>query len=173
MSDNNTITQAEVDKLQHGDALGGGFFTDVIRIGDALHALIIAPAAQGYFKDARLLADSSAHIAGIESLADGMANTKALAAAGSELAAQVLALEINGIGGRAIPARDQVEMQYRVFKPTSEENYCSWRDGENLSSVPPGGLYSEESPQQTIVDAFKEGGSEAFDDGWHWSSTLI
>ncbi|MEF2174807.1 DUF1566 domain-containing protein, partial [Pseudomonas aeruginosa] len=38
-------------------------------------------------------------------------------------------------------------------------------------SLPPGDLYSEESPVQTLVEAFKAGGAEAFRPNWYWSST--
>ncbi|MEF2168368.1 DUF1566 domain-containing protein, partial [Pseudomonas aeruginosa] len=38
-------------------------------------------------------------------------------------------------------------------------------------SLPPGDLYSEESPAQTSVEAFKAGGAEAFRPNWYWSST--
>ncbi|MEF2168824.1 DUF1566 domain-containing protein, partial [Pseudomonas aeruginosa] len=37
--------------------------------------------------------------------------------------------------------------------------------------LPPGDLYSEESPAQTSVEAFKAGGAEAFRPNWYWSST--
>ncbi|MEN1641778.1 DUF1566 domain-containing protein, partial [Pseudomonas aeruginosa] len=63
------------------------------------------------------------------------------------------------------------ELQYRNLKPTSDKNYAWGRDGENHSSLPPGDLYSEESPAQTSVEAFKAGGAEAFRPNWYWSST--
>lgn len=34
-----------------------------------------------------------------------------------------------------------------------------------------GELYTEESPVQTTVEAFKAGGPEAFQPRWYWSST--
>ena len=37
----------------------------------------------------------------------------------------------------------------------------------------PGWLYTEESPAQTAMDAFKEDGEEAFEDTWYWSSTVF
>lgn len=110
-------------------------------------------------------------IEGADSLTDSRANTEAMAAAGSELAQQVLALEIGGHTDWAIPARDVQELQYRNLKPTADKNYAWGRDGENHSSLPPGELYSEESPVQTAIEAFEDGGPEAFRPEWYWSST--
>lgn len=110
-------------------------------------------------------------IEGADSLTDSRANTEAMAAAGSELAQQVLALEIGGHTDWAIPARDVQELQYRNLKPTTDKNYAWGRDGENHSSLPAGELYSEESPVQTTVEAFKAGGPEAFRAEWYWSSS--
>lgn len=110
-------------------------------------------------------------IEGADSLTDSRANTEAMAAAGSELAQQVLALEIGGHTDWAIPARDVQELQYRNLKPTIDKNYAWGRDGENHSSLPAGKLYSEELPVQTTVEAFKAGGPEAFRPDWYWSSS--
>ena len=87
------------------------------------------------------------------------------------LAQQVLALAIGGYNDWAIPARDQQELQYRNLKPTSRENYCWNRDGDNPNSQPIGLLYTPESPTKTTVGAFREGGSEAFQPTWYWSSS--
>lgn len=167
-----TMPRADFNNYQIGDALGGGYYSGLIRIGDDTHALIVSPREHGEFNSVRLLGDAKP-VPGADSFADGLANTRALAEAGSELAAKVLALEINGVGGWAIPARDQLELLYRNHKPTTEENWCSYRDGENPSSVPFGGLYTEDSPAQTGVEAFRDDGSEAFSEAWHWSSTFI
>ena len=59
----------------------------------------------------------------------GQGIAEAMAAAGSELAQKVLALDIDGFTDWAIPARDVQELQYRHFKPTTEENWAGLRDG--------------------------------------------
>ena len=110
-------------------------------------------------------------IEGADSFTDSLANTKAMAAAGSELAAKVLNLSIEGFTDWAIPARDVQELQYRHFKPTTEENWAGARSGDNPNSEPVGLLYSEEDPAQTAHAAFQEGGAEAFRDTWYWSSS--
>lgn len=167
-----TMPRADFNNYEIGDALGSGYYSGLIRIGDDVHALIVSPREHGEFGIVKLL-DSAKPVPGADSFADGLANTRALAEAGSELAAKVLALEINGVAGWAIPARDQLELLYRNHKPTAGDNWCSYRDGENPSSVPFGGLYTADSPAQTGVEAFRDGGSEAFSESWYWSSTFI
>lgn len=110
-------------------------------------------------------------IEGADSFTNSRANTEAMATAGSELAKQVLGLEIGGFTDWAIPARDVQELQYRHFKPTTEENWAGRRDGDNPHSEPVGLLYSEEDPKQTAHEAFQAGGPEAFRDTWYWSSS--
>jgi hypothetical protein len=100
-----------------------------------------------------------------------MDNTKALAAAGSPIAAWALDREINGHRDWCVPARDVLELGYRHLKPTDYKTYGGFRDGDNPSSVPAGYPYAEALPVQTSVEAFREGGPEAFDEDWYWSST--
>lgn len=154
---------------ERGAPILGGFFTDIVVINGVKQGFVTAPAAftlKGAYGmyGTRIAAD---HIA------DGLANTIAMAEAGSDLAKQVLALEIEGgdAGQWAIPARDQQECQHFVFKPTAGENYCWFRDGENLSTDPIRHKYTPDFPAQTSIEAFREGGPEAFKNAWYWSST--
>lgn len=151
-----------------GQPFGGGFFTGIYLQDGKRYAVITAPAA---YEQEGEWGEYGVKIEGAGSLTDSRANTEAMAAAGSELAKQVMALEIGGFTDWAIPARDVQELQYRHFKPTTQENYCWGRDGENPSSLPVGELYTEESPAQTTVEEFKAGDAEAFQPRWHWSST--
>ncbi|CAM3898906.1 hypothetical protein CCOS865_02177 [Pseudomonas reidholzensis] len=153
-----------------GQAYGGGFVTGITRdpaTGER-HLWITAGAAHE-LKGA--WGEFGAKIEGADSFTNSRANTEAMAAAGSELAKQVLALEIGGFTDWAIPARDVQELQYRHFKPTIEENWAGLRNGDNPQSEPVGLLYSEEDPKQTAHEAFQEGGAEAFRDTWYWSSS--
>ncbi len=100
-----------------------------------------------------------------------MDNTRAMAAAGSPIAAWALEREIAGHRDWCIPARDVLELGYRHLKPTDFNTYGGFRDGDNPSSVPAGYPYAEALPVQTGVEAFREGGPEAFDEAWYWSST--
>ena len=150
-----------------GTPLGGGFYAGLITFRDAVHALIVAPKAEGEFRGKWL--NTYDKVPGAGDIADGLTNTLAMAEAGSPIAKQALALNIAGFTDWHVPSRDALELLYRHFKPTSEENYCTYRDGENPSSVPQGRFYTEAEPGQTSVEAFL--GPEAFVAGFYWSST--
>ena len=152
-----------------GAAFEGGFYGGKIRIGFAICAIVWAPKAEGEITGKWL--DSYTDVPGAMSCYDSMANTKAMKEAGSTIAKQALAANIGGHTDWCIPARDVLEMGYRYLKPTSEENCCSFRDGDNPSSVPAGYPYTEQSPAQTTAKAFQDGGPEAFDQAWYFSST--
>lgn len=151
-----------------GQAYGGGFVSGFYLQDGKRYVSITAGAEHELSGE---WGEYGVKIEGADSLTDSRANTEAMAAAGSELAQQVLALEIGGHTDWAIPARDVQELQYRNLKPTTDKNYAWGRDGENHSSLPAGELYSEESPVQTAIEAFKAGGPEAFRPEWYWSSS--
>lgn len=153
-----------------GQAYGGGFVTGITRdpVTGKRSLHITAGAAHELVGK---WGEYGEKIEGADSFTDSLANTQAMAAAGSELAAKVLALNIGGHNDWAIPARDAQELQYRHFKPTTEENWAGRRDGDNPNSVPIGQLYSEKAPLQTVHADFQEGGAEAFRDTWYWSSS--
>lgn len=146
----------------------GGFFSGTVHINDTLYGVITAPKALGEFRGIWLPTYDS--VPGASSCFDSRANTIAMAEAGSPIAQQALATTINGHSDWVIPARDVLEIQYRAHKPTTEHNY-SYRSGDNPSSVPAGYPYTATSPAQCADPAFQEGGAEAFEDAWYWSST--
>lgn len=74
-----------------GTAMDGGFYAGRIRIGDQVFALIVAPKADGEHKDAPWN-DTYSTVEGAKSYFDGLANTEAMAGAGSELAKWVRGL---------------------------------------------------------------------------------
>ena len=151
-----------------GRACGGGFVTGVTVENGQRYLNITAGAAhelKGTWGARGVI------IEGTGSFTDSRSNTESMAAAGSELAQKVLALEIDGHTDWAIPARDVQELQYRHFKPTTEENYCWGRDGDNPNSLPVGQLYTSEFPAQTVFPAFQDDGEEAFSGSWYWSSS--
>ena len=151
-----------------GAAVEGGTFAGIIQIDGSRYGVVVAPKATGetegpwgeYGK--RIPADS---------LADGLANTQAMAEAGNEIATWALALTIDNHADWYIPSRDELELIYRNLKPGTRGNICSYRDGENPSSVPFGELYTDENPAQTPVAAFQSDGEEAMEPSWYWSST--
>ena len=151
-----------------GQALGGGFVTGVT-VENGRRYLNITASADHELKGT--WGARGVIIEGAGSFTDSRSNTESMAAAGSELAQKVLALEIDGFSDWAIPARDVQELQYRHLKPTTEENYCWGRDGDNPNSLPIGQLYTAELPAQTALPAFQDDGEEAFSGSWYWSST--
>lgn len=152
-----------------GAPLGGGFYGGVVRVGEARHALAWAPKAGGQ----AVLAFARQRELPLVALSccDSLANTRALADAGSPAAQWAMGLRLGGFDDWCVPARDVLEMGYRYLKPGTRKNCASYRDGDNPSSVPPGYPYTEETPTQTAVEAFRAGQAEAFDEVWYWAST--
>lgn len=147
----------------------GGFFAGLIRIAGRTYGIVVAPKADG--ETISPWNDSDGEVAGALSYSDGVANTAAMEATGSELAKWAMGLNINGHADWYIPSRDELEVIYRAFKPSTIDNCCSFRDGENVSSVPPSYAYTAGSPEQTAVGEFKASAAQAFEDAWYWSST--
>ncbi|BBB59904.1 hypothetical protein UNDKW_1631 [Undibacterium sp. KW1] len=149
-----------------GTPYAGGFYAGRININGEQYAIIVAPKAAGEVEAAW---HKDAAAANSLSFFDGLANTKAMAEAGSELAQRLLSMSIYGLSDWYLPSRDELEICYRNLKPTGNDNYC-WR-GDNPSSVPPGYAYSRDLPAQTADTAFQAGGAEAFEPAWYWTST--
>lgn len=162
-----TTTQSALPAI--GSPLQGGFFAGLFSLNGETYGLIVSPKASGELPDTRW-GDYPQDVAGARSFNDGFANTQAMTEAGSKLGAHMLGLDINGFTDWYLPSRDELELLYRNLKPTTETNY-TWRHGDNPSSLPVGYPYTEHSPAQTTVQAFAEGGEEAFEDGWYWAST--
>jgi len=164
----NAIAKVQVPETA-GTPFGGGFYVGRFHVGTAEYALVVAPKAMGETKG--IWGEYGQDVPGARSCFDGLANTKAMAETGSELATWALGLDINGFRDWYLGSRDEVEMCYRALKPTTDENYCTFRDGDNASSIPVGYPYTEQEPAQTIAEAFRAGAAEAFDAVWHHSST--
>ncbi|MEW6462966.1 MAG: DUF1566 domain-containing protein [Pseudomonadota bacterium] len=163
-----TIKQNELPAI--GSPFQGGFFAGLFNINGQLHGLIVAPKATGELDEASW-GEYGKDIAGATSVYDGLANTQAMAAEGYPLAKLALELQISGHTDWYLPSRDELEILYRHFKPTTETNYPYGRHGENSSAAPITQHYSAETPAQTGHEAFQEGGDQAFEDSWYWSST--
>lgn len=153
----------------YGAPFEGGFYGGQIRIGVAIFAIAWAPKAHG--ETMAFWLPSYTEVPNAASCFDSMANTKAMAEAGSPLGKWALGLDINGHRDWCVPARDVLELGYRLLKPGTDVNSCSFRDGDNPSSIPAGYPYTNEAPAQTLAEAFRSGGDEAFDEDWYWSST--
>lgn len=162
------MTQS-IQPITYGSAYEGGFFGGIVAINGMQHAIVWAPKAEGETQGI-WHAGQPGLIA--PSCNDSMANTQAMAKAGSAIAQWALGLSINGHTDWCIPARDVLELAYRHLKPTTQETDSWTRCGDNPSSVPVGYPYrTQAAPVQTTAEAFQEGGAEAFEDEWHWTST--
>lgn len=153
-----------------GEAFGGGFFTGITRDPDTGKRYLNITAGAEHELEGEW-GKYGEKIEGADSFTNSRANTEAMAAAGSELAQQVLDLDIGGFTDWAIPARDVQELQYRHFKPTTEVNWQYGRSGDNPNSEPVGLLHTEDSPAQTALTGFQIGGTDAFKPTWYWSSS--
>lgn len=154
-----------------GEPFEGGFFAGLIQLDDdTRYGLIVAPKAEGQHDDTEWIDDYQA-VPGAQSYNDGFTNTEAMAEAGSDLAKWARDLRIASFDDWYLPSQDELEIIYRNLKPTTHENYRYARSGINLSAVPPTRPYLPSSPVQTSADAFRDGGIEAFDEVWYWSST--
>lgn len=153
-----------------GEPYAGGFYVGQIMSNGERYVLIVAPKAEGEHDDVEWHAECS-NIPGAQSYCDGLANTQAMAEAGSALAQWALGLNIDGHADWYLPSQDELELCYRALKPTADKNYPYGRSGINASAVPPTYPYTADAPAQTPVEAFQAGGTEAFDDAWYWSST--
>ena len=164
----NAIAKAVLPAI--GTAYEGGFFGGLITLNGETYGLVVAPKAQGELEEATWGVYGN-DLPGAISFNDGLANTQAMAAAESDLARWMLALDIAGFSDWYLPSRDELEVLYRNLKPTTQQNYCSFRDGENPSTVPVSYPYSATNPAQTQAAAFAEEGEEAFAPLWYWAST--
>lgn len=153
-----------------GTSMDGGFYAGRIRIGEQVVALIVAPKANGEHADTKWI-DNYQDVPSAMAYDDGLANTSAMAAAGSDLAKWALDLRIGGHDDWYLPSQDELEIIYRNLKPTTETNWCYVRSGINLSAVEPTRPYTPDSPMQTLAEAFQSGAEQAFDDTGYWSST--
>jgi len=82
-----------------------------------------------------------------------------------------------------IPARDELELLYRNFKPTTQDNSTSTRStggfggddetyGTNLFTAPADyDGYTTSDPSQTSVTSFQDGGADYFSSVDYWAST--
>ncbi|MGE0289658.1 MAG: DUF1566 domain-containing protein [Bradyrhizobium sp.] len=153
-----------------GEPHEGGYFGGRIRIGDQVFAIIVAPKAEGQHKDCAWNRNTR-QVEGALSYCDGLANTRAMAEAGSKLAQWAQGLDIDGYTDWYLPSQDELEVLYRNLKPTTNQNWCYARSGINLNAEPPTPPYSPDLPAQTGAEMFRAGADQAFDETWYWSST--
>lgn len=140
------ITAATLPAI--GTPMPGGFLgARYLDETGVLAGLIVSYAEVGDFDPVPWM-KTPLDVSGACSLIDGLANTRAMAEAGSEIAQTILDLEIDGVGGWHIPALDQMT-------------------GLRVTAMPRAGII----PAQSMAEVFQEGSAEAFDLTAYWSST--
>lgn len=102
---------------------------------------------------------------------NGLENTTTIANTNYPAANYCATLNINGFNDWYLPARDELEIVYRNFKPTTDNNFINndpyagdfftVYGGYNSSSDPPGSSYTLTVPAQTNVVIFKVNNSQS------------
>jgi plastocyanin len=162
--------QAEAPPGGLGAAYGGGYYGGtMIDSAQNSYYLIVSPKSAENFI-ARYTGTGSG-TQGLAQPGDGALNTQQEYQGDSEYAAAAYAdqLSIQGTDGITyndwyIPARDELEMLYRNFKPTNDVNDTT-SPAANGNSVPSfNGLYGTTVPGKTNKSLFQGGtGSQAFE----------
>ena len=156
-----------------------GYFSGVIRVRDCAYLILAAPKSTDC--SVRFKTQSSG-TPGIHRVNDGWANTNAMNDSAHPAAQYCRRLTVGGHTDLYLPSCDELELCYRVFKPTDQVNVtsptCSYAgnlslpNGTNRSSIPTGAAYTETNPASTIVTAFQTGSAVAFEtSNYYWSST--
>ena len=153
-----------------GTSIGGGFYAGRILIEGNPFALIVSPKDEGEHKPS-IWIPKYKEVPAARSYNDGLANTRAMAEAGSKLAGKILDMRINDFGDWYLPSQDELEVIYRNLKPTTNKNSCWARSGINLSTIEPPRPYTPDFPLQTLAECFQQGGAEAFEEEAYWTST--
>lgn len=174
-----------------GTAMEGGYYVGRISIANTTYGLIVSPRSSGFKTFVAMKNDNTQDSLYTKSVNDGWSNTNNMADNTHGPAQWARALVINGHSDWYIPSRDEMEVLYRYFKPTTEQNSTATRpskmnvdssasNGTNDNSVPFGDAYTAISPNQTSVTLFKTNSSEAFYPfpvnagiAAHWTSTEV
>jgi hypothetical protein len=162
----------------------GGYFAGVIdtRATDPnglRYLLIVAPKEFGECNDLQWKIEETI-TPNTCSKWDGLSNTNSMNGRNHPAAYWCKQLRINDLNNWYLPAIDELELLYRNFKPNTTSNYISLHNyepytgngsGYNPSSDPTASSYTFNNPNQTSVNLFKSGNSEAFTATGYWSST--
>ena len=125
-----------------GSPLGGGFFAGEMTIDGEHFALVVAPKAEGEKLELQYKRRNTAD--GTDSDDDGLANSERINDANHPASQFCRSLKVGGFDDWYLPSRDELAMLWRNLGPRRKN---------------------------TPSDLFREGGAEAFETEWYWSST--
>ena len=129
-----------------GTPFEGGFYAGRFLIDDQIYALIIAPKAEG--ETSLVWKTKATGSKDARSLRDGFANSEAINNKSHPGAQFCRSLSIGGFDDWYLPSRHEAALLAEAFMPG--DGYV---------------------PEQTTAKAFQAGGTEAFEQGWYWTST--
>ena len=184
------VTDATVPSI--GDAAWGGYMAGIIDTTRAgviggtdpsqvglRYLLIVSPKSIEYTTGKRWKTTDDAGPNATKTLWDGLSATEAMFAAGPEYEAATycrgLAFPADGGSRWYLPAKHELEVLYRNFKPTTEPHYNA--SGTNPASDPTGTAYvpgATTAPAQSLLAAFQQGGAQALEgvsSPHYWSSS--
>lgn len=145
-----------------GASFQGGFYAGLISAtadGAPTHALVIAPVSTGQTSLASKTTNTSTP--GTDSVFDGLANSETMNNALHPAAQWARALTIGGFTDWYVPARDELEIIYRRFKPSNPPANVT-NAGANAYAVPPTSNYTFSVPAATTVADYQPGQAQAF-----------
>ena len=161
-----------------GQKFEGSYLAGVIRVKDSAYLILAAPKSTEGGVQFKTTYSSTPNT---QLVNDGWANTNAMNNNKHPAAQYCRSLTVGGHTDLYLPSRDELELCYRVFKPTNLSNNTyvagnftgnlSLENGANRSSIPTGAGYTETNPAQTIVTAFRASSVEAFARDWYWTGT--
>ncbi len=184
------VTDATVPSI--GDAAWGGYMAGIIdttRVGSIggtdpsqaglRYLLIVSPKSIEFTTGKKWKTTDDAGPNATKTLWDGLSATEAMFAAGPEYEAATycrgLAFPADGGSRWYLPAKHELEVLYRNFKPTTEPHYNA--SGTNPASDPTGTAYvpgATTAPAQSLLAAFQQGGAQALEgvsSPYYWSSS--
>ena len=154
-----------------GQSYGGGYYAGKINVSGTQYYLIVAPKATGEDSSAQWKT-SNTSTTGTSSVIDGPTNSSNVNNASHPAAQFCEDLSIGGYTDWYMPAKNELEVLYYYFKPTTTANHTS--SGSNANAVSPEPVstnYTTGAPAQTTITAYQTGNSEAFATTYYRSST--
>jgi len=181
--------------LSIGDAAYEGFYAGIIDTTQSgaidaaddyqtplRYALIVSP--KSLEDSSKAWRTSNATVSGASTRWNGLAAQNALASATYPAFDYCEGLSHPSDGGSKwyLPALDEIELCYRNFKPTTNNNFTgarsldvfpavNWDNGENDASDPQGSAYTTSVPARTALSDWQSGNAQAFAAVGYWSAS--